>query len=66
MKVDFFDKGVRDKFWVYFSVISGVLSFIFLFDIIPIEYKEHLKCFGYITFILLTRCAFKTNLPLIY
>lgn len=53
MKVNLFDKNVRNKFWVYFSVISGVLSFILLFNIVPEEYKEYLKCFGYATFILL-------------
>lgn len=50
MKVDFFDKGVRNKFWVYFSVISGILSFILLFNIVPEEYKECLKYFGYLSF----------------
>jgi hypothetical protein len=53
MKVNFFDKNVRNKFWVYFSVISGILSFILLFITVPEEYKEYLKCFGYLTFILL-------------
>lgn len=53
MKVNFFNKGVRNQFWVIFSVISGILSFILLFNIVPEDYKEHLKCFGYITFGLL-------------
>ncbi|SHJ18389.1 macro domain-containing protein [Flavobacterium terrae] len=53
MKVNFFDKNVRNKFWVYFSVISGILSFILLFNVLPEEYKDYLKCFGYTTFILL-------------
>ena len=53
MKVSFFDKGVRNKFWVYFSVISGILSFILLFNIVPEHYKDYLKCFGYITFVFL-------------
>lgn len=53
MKVNLFNKGVRNKFWVYFSVISGILSFILLFNIVPDEYKDYLKCFGYISFILL-------------
>lgn len=53
MKVNFFDKNVRNKFWIYFSIISGFLSFILLFDILPKEYKEYLKYFGYATFILL-------------
>lgn len=51
MKVKFFDKGVRNQFWVIFSVISGILSFLLLFNIVPDTYKEHLKCFGYITFV---------------
>lgn len=54
MKVSFFNKGVRNKFWVYFSVVSGVLSFILLFNLVPEDYKDYLKCFGYITFALLT------------
>jgi hypothetical protein len=53
MKVKFFDKGIRNQFWVLFSVISGILSFVLLFNIVPDTYKEHLKCFGYITFTLL-------------
>lgn len=53
MKVKFFDKNVRNKFWIYFSIISGILSFILLFNIIPQEYNEYLKCFGYSIFILL-------------
>ena len=53
MKVKILDKGVRNQFWVIFSVISGILSFVLLFNIVPETYKEHLKCFGYITFILL-------------
>lgn len=53
MKVNFFDKGVRNKFWVYFSAISGVLSFILLFNIVPEEYKEFLKYFGYASFFIL-------------
>ena len=53
MKVSFFNEGVRNKFWVYFSVISGVLSFILLFNVVPEDYKDYLKCFGYITFALL-------------
>ncbi len=53
MKIKILDKGVRNQFWVIFSVISGILSFVLLFNIVPETYKEHLKCFGYITFILL-------------
>jgi hypothetical protein len=53
MKVNFFNKGVRNKFWVYFSVISGILSFILLFNVVPEDYKDYLKCFGYIIIILL-------------
>lgn len=53
MKVNLFDKGVRDKFWLYFSIISGILSFILLFNIVPEEYKDCLRYFGYLTFIVL-------------
>jgi hypothetical protein len=53
MKVKFLNKGVRNQFWFFFSVVSGILSYVLLFNIVPDEYKEHLKCFGYITFILL-------------
>lgn len=53
MKVKFFDKNVRTKFWLYFSVVSGILSFILLFDIVPDEYKVCLRYFGFITFGLL-------------
>ncbi|WP_409417107.1 macro domain-containing protein [Flavobacterium sp. PS2] len=53
MKVNFFDKGIWNKFWVCFSVISGILSFILLFDIIPADYKEYLKYIGYSLFFIL-------------
>jgi hypothetical protein len=53
MKVGLFSKGVRNKFWLYFSVISGILSFILLFNVVPDNYKDYLKCFGYLTFVLL-------------
>ncbi|NDP28765.1 MAG: hypothetical protein GZ087_15290 [Flavobacterium sp.] len=53
MKVSFFNKGVRNKFWVYFSVISGIISFILLFNVVPEDYKGYLKCFGYIIFAIL-------------
>lgn len=49
MKVSFFDKGVRNKFWLIFSAISGVLSFLLLFEFIPESYKDYLKIFGYIS-----------------
>lgn len=50
MKVKFLDKNVRNKFWLYFSIISGILSFILLFNIVPDQYKECLSYFGYATF----------------
>lgn len=53
MKVKFFDKGIRNKFWVYFSVISGVLSFILLFNFFPDEYKDWLKYFGLLICVIL-------------
>ncbi len=51
MKVDFFNKNVRNVYWKYFSVISGVLSVIFLFNILPQGYKVYLPFFGWFTFI---------------
>lgn len=53
MKVNFLDKNVRNKFWIYFSGISGILSFILLFNIIPDEYNNCLKYFGYAAFVIL-------------
>ncbi len=53
MKVNFLNKGVRNKFWVYFSIISGVLSFVLLFNIVPEENKDCLKYFGYLSFVVL-------------
>jgi hypothetical protein len=50
MKVKFLDKNVRNKFWIYFSIISGVLSFILLFNFVPDQYKDYLRYFGYVTF----------------
>lgn len=53
MKVGLFNKGVRNKFWLYFSIISGIFSFILLFNVVPDNYKDYLKCFGYLTFVIL-------------
>ena len=53
MKVKFLDKGVRNKFWVYFSIISGILSFVLLFNIVPEEHKKYLQYFGYLSFVVL-------------
>jgi hypothetical protein len=50
MKVSFLDKNVRNKFWIYFSIISGIISFILLFNIVPDDYKDCLNYFGYIAF----------------
>lgn len=50
MKVKLLDKNVRNKFWFYFSVISGILSFVLLFNIVPDDYKDYLRDFGYLTF----------------
>lgn len=49
MKVKFLDKNVRNKFWLYFSVISGILSFILLFNIVSDDYKDCLRYFGCLT-----------------
>lgn len=53
MKVRLLDKGVRDRFWLFFSIISGILSFILLFDIVPDRYKDFLRSFGYLIFVVL-------------
>jgi hypothetical protein len=50
MKVKFFDKNVRMQFWIVFSVVSGILSFVLLFNIVPDQYKDCLRAFGFITF----------------
>ena len=34
-KVTFFDKRILTKFWGYFSIISGIISFVYLFDFLP-------------------------------
>lgn len=53
MKVKLFNNGVRDKFWRFFSIVSGILSFILLFNIVPDQYKDRLRCFGFIIFTVL-------------
>lgn len=50
MKVLFFDKNVLNKFWKYFSVISGIISFILLFRVIPLSYDYALPLLGYLFF----------------
>lgn len=49
MKVKLFDKNVRNTFWLYFSVISGILSFVLLFDFVPADYTDCLTILGYLT-----------------
>lgn len=53
MKVKFLDKNVRNKFWLYFSIISGILSFLLIFKIVPDQYIDILRYFGYFMFGLL-------------
>ena len=53
MKVKLFDKNVRSQFWIVFSVVSGILSFVLLFNIVPDQFKDSLKAFGFFTFGLL-------------
>lgn len=53
MKVKLFEKGIRDRFWLLFSTISGVLSFLLLFNVIPDQYKDCLRYFGYLIFTVL-------------
>ncbi len=58
MKVNFLNKNVRSNYWRIFSVIAGVLSVIFLFDILPQEYKVYLPYFGCLTFLVLIAIYF--------
>lgn len=53
MKVNFFEKNVRNKFWQFFSVISGIISFILLFVNIPENYKLYLTYIGIFIFFFL-------------
>lgn len=50
MKVKLFDEGVRNRFWQYFSIISGIISFVLLFNFIPRQYVEYLSYFGIVIF----------------
>ena len=34
-KVTLFDKRILTKFWGYFSIISGIISFVYLFNFFP-------------------------------
>lgn len=45
-KVRFFDKRIWTTFWKFFSVISGALSFVYLFKIIPETDKNLNLCIG--------------------
>lgn len=58
MKVNFLNKNVRNIYWKIFSAIAGILSVIFLFDILPQEYKVYLPYFGYLTFVVLIATYF--------
>ena len=40
-KVSFFDKRILAKFWGYFSIISGIISFIYLFDFVSEACKKY-------------------------
>jgi hypothetical protein len=53
MKVKLFDEGVRNRFWQYFSIISGIISFVLLFNFIPRQYVEYLSYFGIVIFVVL-------------
>jgi len=39
-KVTLFDKRILTKFWGYFSIISGIISFVYLFDFLPDSYEK--------------------------
>lgn len=52
MKVSFLDNRIRSKFWAWFSVISGLLSFILLFDFFPELFESYKIYVGIICLIL--------------
>lgn len=52
MKVSFADKRIRSKFWAWFSVISGLLSFILLFDFFPELFQNYKYYIGILCLIL--------------
>ncbi|MFT4073655.1 MAG: DUF6430 domain-containing protein [Dysgonamonadaceae bacterium] len=45
-KVPLYDKRILTKFWGYFSIISGLISFIYLFDFLPDACKKCNLCIG--------------------
>lgn len=53
MKVKLFEKNVRNRFWKIFSIISGIISFAFLFIDIPTNIKECLPSIGVLVLIIL-------------
>lgn len=40
-KVTLLDKRILTKFWGYFSIISGIISFVYLFDFLPDGCKKY-------------------------
>ncbi|TKC06675.1 hypothetical protein FA048_15840 [Pedobacter polaris] len=53
MKVKLFEKNIRNRFWKIFSIISGIISFAFLFIDIPTNIKEYLAYIGVLVLIIL-------------
>lgn len=52
-KVSFFDKRVLAKFWGYFSIISGIISFVYLFDFVSEACKKYNLWIGLFCLIIL-------------
>ena len=52
-KVSFFDKRILAKFWGYFSIISGIISFIYLFDFVSEACKKYNLWIGLFCLIIL-------------
>lgn len=53
-KVSFLDRRILTKFWGYFSIISGLISFIYLFDFLSDECKKYNLFIGIACIIILT------------
>lgn len=52
-KVAFFDKRILAKFWGYFSIISGIISFVYLFNFFPDSSKNYSLWVGVFCIIIL-------------
>ena len=52
-KVTLFDKRICTKFWGYFSIISGMISFVYLFNFFPDLYEKYNLWVGILCIIIL-------------